>query len=173
MTTPPGEESPYAVYGPALIDARLVEQTVHFEGAEIPVPPVLPPSTFARVEPPALPAPPAGGGSTRRAPLGTLFGARSGDKGGNANVGIWARNERAYAWLVDFLTADRLKSLLPECRDLPVDRYALPNILAVNFVVKGLLGDGVSSSTRSDPQAKSLGEYLRARVVDLPAALLD
>jgi hypothetical protein len=173
MTTPPSEESPYAVYWPALIDARLVGQTVHFEGAGIPVPPVLPPPGFARVEPPALPPSPAGGGSTRRAPLGTLFGARSGDKGGNANLGVWARNARAYAWLVDFLTAERLKSLLAECRDLPVDRYALPNILAVNFVVKGLLGDGVSSSTRSDPQAKSLGEYLRARVVDLPAALLD
>ncbi len=84
---------------------------------------------------------------------------------------MWARRPDAYAWLLEFLTIERLKQLLPECRGLAVERYALPNLLAINFVIKGLLGEGVSSSTRSDPQAKSLGEYLRAKYVDLPAAL--
>jgi hypothetical protein len=107
-----------------------------------------------------------------RAPLGRVAGARSGDKGGNANVGVWARTPEAYAWLCWFLTAERLSQLLPEARGLEVERYLLPNLLAVNFVIQRLLGEGVSSSTRSDPQAKSLGEYLRAKVVDVPEALL-
>jgi lipid-binding SYLF domain-containing protein len=107
-----------------------------------------------------------------RAPLGRVAGARSGDKGGNANVGVWGRTPEAYAWLRRFLTAERLGQLLPEARGLEVERYLLPNLLAVNFVIQGLLGEGVSASTRSDPQAKSLGEYLRARVVDVPETLL-
>jgi Acyclic terpene utilisation family protein AtuA len=112
-------------------------------------------------------------GPTTRAPLGAVFGARSGDKGGNANVGIWARDERAYRFLAGFLTVERFRELIPEARRLPVQRYELPNLLAVNFVVVGLLGEGVSSSTRVDPQAKGLGEWLRARVVELPVELLE
>jgi hypothetical protein len=105
-------------------------------------------------------------------PLGRAFGARSGDKGGNANVGVWARSPAGYAWLAATLTAARFKQLVPEAAPLEVRRYELPNLLAVNFVVVGLLGAGVAASTRIDPQAKGLGEYLRARVVELPAALL-
>jgi hypothetical protein len=111
--------------------------------------------------------------ATVQAPLGRVFGARSGDKGGNANVGMWARDERAYRFLEGFLTVERFRELIPEARDLDVRRYELPNLLALNFVVAGLLGEGVSSSTRIDPQAKGLGEWLRARVVDLPAELLE
>ncbi|HYN19175.1 MAG TPA: exopolyphosphatase, partial [Actinomycetes bacterium] len=112
-------------------------------------------------------------GPTVRAPLGRVFGARSGDKGGNANVGVWARNQDAYRFLNGFLTVERFRELIPEARDLDVHRHALPNLLALNFVVVGLLGEGVSSSTRIDPQAKGLGEWLRARVVDLPVELLE
>ena len=96
-------------------------------------------------------------------PLGHWFGARSGDKGGNANVGIWARDDAGYAWLAANLTAQRLQELLPEARDLEVRRYELPNLRALNFVVVGYLGEGVASSTSFDPQAKGLGEYLRSR----------
>ncbi len=113
-----------------------------------------------------------GGGGTARAPLGRVAGARSGDKGGNANLGVWARSDAAYAWLAGFLTVPRLKELLPETAPLPVHRYELPNLRAINFVVAGLLGEGVAASTRLDPQAKSLGEWLRARVVDIPVDLL-
>ena len=116
---------------------------------------------------------PPGPSGTVRVPLGRVFGARSGDKGGNANVGVWARDERAYRFLDGFLTLQRFRELIPEARELRVDRYALPNLLALNFVVVGLLGEGVSSSTRVDPQAKGLGEWLRARIVDLPVELLD
>jgi hypothetical protein len=172
MTSPPTEESPYAVYWPALVPSELIEQVVHVEGEEITITPVLPPSRPVEVHVPAPAFPPAPSGPTQRAPLGRLFGTRSGDKGGNANLGVWARSPEAYAWLAVTLTPERLKQLLPECRGLAVERYLLPNILALNFVIKGLLGDGVSSSTRSDPQAKSLGEYLRAKVVEIPTALL-
>jgi hypothetical protein len=105
-------------------------------------------------------------------PLGTVIGARSGDKGGNANVGLWARSPVGFAWLERELTVERFRQLLPEAAALDVDRYELPNLLALNFVVHGLLGEGVASSTRPDPQAKSLGEYLRSRLVDVPVALL-
>jgi hypothetical protein len=102
-----------------------------------------------------------------------VAGARSGDKGGNANVGVWARTDEAYAWLEQLLTVERFQELLPETASLVVERHPLPNLRAVNFVVRGLLGEGVASSTRMDPQAKGFGEYLRAKVVDVPVALLD
>ena len=111
-------------------------------------------------------------GASRAAPRGAVCGARSGDKGGNANVGVWARSAEAYAWLAAFLSVERLRELVVEARDLEVERYELPNLLALNFVIKGLLGDGVAASLRSDPQAKSLGEYLRAKIVPVPVALL-
>jgi hypothetical protein len=88
-------------------------------------------------------------------------------------VGLWVRTPTAYAWLTSFLTVDRFRALLPEARALEVERHDLPNLLAVNFVLKGLLGDGVAASLRSDPQAKSLGEYVRAKVVPIPLALLS
>jgi hypothetical protein len=82
------------------------------------------------------------------------------------------RTPAAYAWLASFLTVERFRALVSEARDLEVARYELPNLLALNFVVKGLLGDGVAASLRSDPQAKTLGEYLRAKVVEIPESLL-
>jgi hypothetical protein len=103
-------------------------------------------------------------------PLGTIAGARSGDKGGDANLGVWVRTDAAYAWLAQELTVERLKELLPEAGE--VERYELPNLKALNFVLSGLLGDGVASSTRFDPQAKALGEWLRSRHVDIPEELL-
>jgi len=132
-------------------------------GRQSPAEPVAP----ARVEIPS-----AATGDLIRAPLGAAFAARSGDKGGNGNVGIWADNAAGYAWLAGYLTSDRLKALMPEAAELEVRRYEFPNLLALNFVVVGLLGEGVASSTRFDPQAKSLGEYLRSRMVEMPRALL-
>ncbi|WP_246393451.1 acyclic terpene utilization AtuA family protein [Pseudonocardia pini] len=111
---------------------------------------------------------------TRPVPLGAVCGARSGDKGGNANVGVWTRTEAEYAWLRGFLTVDRARELLgPEVADLEIEVFPLPNLKALNVVVHGILGEGVASSTRPDPQAKGLGEYLRSRVVEVPTALLE
>ena len=105
-------------------------------------------------------------------PLGRVVGARSGDKGGNANLGVFARSPEAFAWLDQFLTTERLRDLLPEAADLEIDRHRLANILSLNFVIRGLLGEGVASSTRFDGQAKSLGEWLRARMAPIPEELL-
>jgi hypothetical protein len=190
-TTPPTDATPYGIYWPALVRADLVDQVVvlddghRLEIKRAPGPTPRPPGAAPNPPGPA-PGPPVGersptpgpGGPvvhnpTTRAPLGEVFGARSGDKGGNANVGVWARNDRAYRFLAGFLTVERFRELIPESRQLPVQRHELPNLLAVNFVVVGLLGEGVSSSTRVDPQAKGLGEWLRARVVELPVELLE
>ncbi|MCF6526220.1 exopolyphosphatase, partial [Streptomyces sp. JJ36] len=110
--------------------------------------------------------------ATRRAPLGTLAGARSGDKGGSANVGVWVRSEQAWRWLAHALTAERLRELLPEIGPLPVTRHVLPRLRALNFVVEGLLGEGVAAQARFDPQAKALGEWLRSRHLEIPEELL-
>ncbi|MET9641801.1 hypothetical protein ABZY83_36210, partial [Streptomyces virginiae] len=122
------------------------------------------------------PPPPPGSGAepreTVRAPLGALAGARSGDKGGDANVGVWTESAPAWHWLRDTLTVDRFQALLPETRGLAVQRHELPNLRALNFTVTGILGDGVASGHRFDPQAKALGEWLRARHLDIPVDLL-
>ncbi len=164
-------ESAYGVYWPALVPLDAIEEVViAHDGRRIPVTHEAPPAPPVEGNPPSRAAIP--GGPTRRLPLGTIFGARSGDKGGNANVGIWGRTDDAYAWLADYLTEERFKELVSEARVLPVERHELPNLRALNFVIVGLLGEGVSSSTRPDPQAKSFGEYVRAKLVDLPEALL-
>ena len=142
--------------------------------------PVLPDSSeifitgpTAEASPVAPASPGAAAAEVTRAPLGRLCGARSGDKGGNANIGLWTRDPAAYPWLRDYLTVDRLRTLIPECAGLDVRRYELPNLLALNFVVHGILAPGVSGTARPDPQAKGLGECLRSRVVTAPSALIS
>jgi hypothetical protein len=169
-TAPPGGESSYGVYWPALVPAELVEHTVvRPDGTRV----VIPPSPTGPAATRRLLTEGTGiGGPTRAVPLGTVAGARSGDKGGNANVGLWVESRRAFAWLDEFLTVERFKELLPEAASLEVRRYWFPNLWALNFVIVGLLGEGVAASTRPDPQAKGLGEALRACIVDVPEALL-
>jgi hypothetical protein len=85
---------------------------------------------------------------------------------------VWARTDESWRWLAHALTTEKLRELLPEASTLPVTRHALPNLRAVNFVVEGLLGEGVGAQTRFDPQAKAVAEWLRARHMDIPCALL-
>ena len=172
MTSPPTAESQIGVYWPALVPSEAVDQRVILAEETIPIPPTELPRSFTPPPVPAAAGGPVPAGPTRDVPLGSVCGARSGDKGGNANVGLWARTPEAYRWLAAFLTTERLRGLLAEARDLEVDRFEFPSLLALNFVLKGLLGDGVAASLRSDPQAKSLGEYLRAKVVPVPVSLL-
>jgi hypothetical protein len=174
-TTPPGDETPFPVFWPALVPAELIEQAVVLDdGQRIPVPVPAPvrSSPSPAPAPAPAPAPVRGPSALVRAPLGRVFGARSGDKGGNANVGVWARSDAAYRWLASELTVPLFQRLLPETAPLKVLRYEFPNLLALNFVVVGLLGDGALSSTRLDPQAKGLAEFLRARAVEVPETLL-
>jgi hypothetical protein len=172
VTAPPGDAAPYGVFTAAYVDRHEVPHVaVHADGTRVDIAPAdatLVLDDVAEPEPPAATA----GQPTRREPLGRIAGARSGDKGGSANIGVWARTDVAYAWLAAFLTVERLRALLPEIAPLPVARHALPNLRALNFVVEDVLGSGVASQARHDPQAKALGEWLRSRVVDLPEALL-
>jgi hypothetical protein len=175
------------VYWPALVPAAVVEHAVVLpDGTRRVIPhPRVTADSGAEPAPAAGNAGPAGAGNpggaaaegnagpTRRAPLGRVCAARSGDKGGNANIGVWTRDAAGFAWLRDFLTTEKLRELIPEAAGLAVRRYELANLRALNFVVVGLLGQGVASSTRPDPQAKGLGEYLRSRHADIPIALLE
>ena len=174
-TTPPQSESLYGVFWPSLVAASEVAETVVLDdGTRLPVepPPRQRPSDPSPVPEPAE-AYRSSTGIDVRAPLGLCFGARSGDKGGNANVGVWARSDAGYRWLQMFLTVDRFKALVPEAQSLEVKRYLLPNLRSLNFVVLGLLDEGVASSTRHDRQAKGLGEYLRSRTVEMPVELTE
>ncbi len=170
---PPGPAKPFAVYWPTTIPRSEVRQRVSMDGETVEVPETEP-GPFVQAVVPAveIPAPPSHPG-TLLLPLGMVLGARSGDKGGNANLGVFARDDRAHGWMHRFLTVEKLKELLPDMRPRRIERYDLPNLRAVNFVIHGLLDRGVSSSLRVDPQAKGLAEYLRAQLVDIPAELID
>ncbi len=191
LTTAPGNATPYGVFGATYLAQSAVAHIAVLPNGDrvsVPGPTAVAPGpavdTLDRTDPGDVARHPAERESeqpadgtqpvrTRRMALGRMLGARSGDKGGDANLGVWARNNAGYEWLAGWLTVAELKRLLPECADLVVRRYELPNLRAVNFVIEGLLGAGVAASTRFDPQAKALGEWLRSRVVDIPQFVVD
>ncbi len=178
VTRPPAAGAPFGVYRPAFVPQTEVPHVVVLaDGTRIDIDP--PKDTADELD--------AGGvgvtisedwiGDTVRVPLGRLVHARSGDKGGDANLGVWIpadhpHRDSAFAWLAAFLDEDTVRDLLPEAATLDVEIHPLPNLAAVNVVIHGLLGEGVASSTRLDPQAKGLGEWLRARDAAVPTALL-
>ncbi|HEU0288309.1 MAG TPA: acyclic terpene utilization AtuA family protein [Nocardioidaceae bacterium] len=187
LTAPPGDATPYGVYHAAYVDQAEIQQVVVLDDGALVVEPAAPghvgagPTSLAGSSLSGQAHPRTGADTPRtdlrRVPLGAVALARSGDKGGDANVGVWIgaehpRRDAAYDWLVELLTPDRVRVLLPEAKELDVETYPLPNLRAVNIVVRGLLGEGVAASTRLDPQAKALGEWLRARHVDVPEELL-
>ena len=178
LTAPPGNGSPYGVYTAAYVPQ-----------AEVPHVAVLPDGTRVDVAPPDATHPFDGEiadlarngaperarspiSPRRKAPLGAVARARSGDKGGTANVGVWARSDDAAAWLIATITPEKVRELLPEAADLPVAVHPLPNLRAVNVVIDGLLGRGVAASTRFDPQGKAIGEWLLSRTLEIPEELL-
>ena len=171
-TTPPGDGQVYGVFTPGYVPAGEVQHVaVRPDGTRTAIPAAAETLELADTEIPALPEPLAPG-STRRLPLGTIAGARSGDKGGAANIGVWVRTADQWRWLAHHLTADALRELLPETKELAVTRHLLPKLRAVNFVIEGILGKGVAYNARFDPQAKGLGEWLRGRHVDIPEEIL-
>ncbi len=182
MTAPPGPASPYGVYRPAYVDRSVVTHTVHLPdgSTEIIADPPVAAQPLVQTKEDLTVAPDIAGvpetAITRRIPIGTFVHARSGDKGGDANVGLWVRAgeqqaERAQ-WLNHFISEDRVRELVPEAADLEIEVFALPNLFGVNILIHGLLGEGVAASTRFDPQAKGLGEWLRSRLVSVPEELL-
>ena len=222
-TAPPAEGTPYGVYWPSTVAIEDVPVVVSIDDEPVATVAGGKPLPAPAVAAPPLPSPPqeaiiAGPFARRR--FGTFVGARSGDKGGNANVGLWVRHpaedaavalawqeadaltapqvdaehdtvqvwaadidldvdaeavelaDARYEWLCDFLTRERLAQMLPEAATLPVEIHYFPPLRAINIVIKGLLGRGVSETTRSDPQAKGLAEQLRAVWIDVPEQLL-
>jgi hypothetical protein len=185
MTTPPAAATPYGVYRAGYVAQAEVRHRVHH-----------PDGTVQEVPPPQVTAPGSAviapsvvdgaensvggnnaGAATARRPLGTFVHARSGDKGGDANLGLWVSADHELAgrradWLLRTVTPDFVRRLLPEAAGLDVEVHPLPNLRAVNVLVRGLLGQGVAASSRFDPQAKGLGEWARSRHVDIPEELL-
>lgn len=178
LTAPPGRGAPFGVYRPAYVpQSEVPHVVVHPDGRREEI---APPTDTADPEQGSStrPAPAPDLGDARAVPLGELVHARSGDKGGDANVGLWVPAEHpgrddAVAWLLGVVNPGWVQAMLPEAADLDVDVHPLPNLGGVNIVIHGLLGEGVSSSTRLDPQAKALGEWLRARVTAVPLTLLE
>lgn len=174
VINPIGNGDTFLAYWPTLVDSQYITERVHLDDQVTEVKPTsqldLEPVNHQVVaaEVPACPQ------DEDRAtiPFGRLFGTRSGDKGGCANVGVWATSPEAYGFLHEYLTVERLKALMPEIAELDVERYELANIHSLNFFIKGILGEGVSSSVRMDPQAKTMGEYLRAKVIEVPVSLV-
>ena len=172
--SPPGSGVPFILYWPALIHSKHVEETVHIGEQTVKITPTnqlgLDKHTYQKEEQkiPQLV-------SKNHQPIhfGRIYGTRSGDKGGCANLGVWAKTDRAFEFLYYFLTVDQLKQLLPDIANFPIDRYELANIKSLNFYIHEILQDGVSSSTRIDAQAKSLGEYLGAKLIDVPVEIIE
>ncbi|HEV2365075.1 MAG TPA: acyclic terpene utilization AtuA family protein [Caulobacteraceae bacterium] len=166
--------APVIVHWPALISSARVTERVHLAGRTLEVPPTqrlgLEERYYQRLPEPRTAAP---AGPMVRVHFGRLFGTRSGDKGGNANCGVWAKTDAAFAFLRAWLTAEEFKRLLPDMGRFEVERFEMPNLKALNFVIKGVLGTGAASNHRIDKQAKSLGEYLRAKQIEAPAALAE
>ena len=164
---------PVIVYWPALVRSKHIEEIVHIDGKSIKV---LPTSQlglediYYQKEPIKL----------EKVDLkdqveiyfGDIYGTRSGDKGGCANLGVWAKNSYAFSFLHEFLTVEKLKELLPDLEDFQIERYELSNINSLNFYINEILEDGVSSNNRKDGQAKSLGEYLRAKKIKVPQSII-
>ncbi|MGW2325449.1 acyclic terpene utilization AtuA family protein [Streptomyces sp. NPDC001700] len=171
VTAPPGKGTPYGVFEAAYVPQAAVPHiAVLPDGTRTAIPPAPDTRHLMPIDEPPLPPPLHG--PTRRAPLGAVAGARSGDKGGSANVGVWVRTDDAWRWVAHALTVDRLRELLPEGAELHITRHQLPHLRALNFTLDGLLGEGVAAQARFDPQAKAVGEWLRSRHLDIPEVLL-
>lgn len=173
LTKMPGSAAPYGVFEPGYVDRRQVPHAaVLADGTRVDIAPA---AETRQLEPVAEPAVegPAVHGPTTRLPLGTVAAARSGDKGGNANIGVWVRTDEQWRWLAGALTTDVLRRMLPEAAELPIERTVLPNLRAVNFVIGDILGKGVAYNARFDPQAKALAEWLRSRHIDMPVSIAE
>lgn len=171
--TSPGGGAPFVIHWPALVDSQYITETVHMDGKATTIQPTsqlnLETRHYQKIPVSIAPEPE---GEMTDIPLGRVFGTRSGDKGGAANVGLWAKTDAAYSWAWHILTPEKLKEILPDLAPYRIERYELANIRALNFMIYDILGEGVAANDRIDGQAKTLGEYLRSRTISLPACLL-
>jgi hypothetical protein len=165
---------PVISYWPALIDSKHIKEYVHVDGKTLEIEPTSQlqfEENYYQKQPVTIE--PAPQGEMDEISFGRLFGARSGDKGGCANIGVWAKTDLSFSFLYNFLSVEKLKELMPDLNKFSIDRYELPNINSLNFYIHGILEDGVSSNNRMDGQAKSLGEYLRAKTISVPKIIIE
>ena len=165
---------PIISYWPALIDSKHIKEYVHVDGKALEIEPTSQlqfEENYYQKQPVTIE--PAPQGEMDEISFGRLFGARSGDKGGCANIGVWAKTDLAFSFLYNFLSVEKIKELMPDLNKFSIDRYELPNINSLNFYIHGILEDGVSSNNRMDGQAKSLGEYLRSKTISVPKIIIE
>ena len=171
--TSPKSSGPVIVYWPALINSKYIKERVHVDGKEIEIIPTSQlglEEIYYQREP--IEIDDIKSSSHSEIFFGDLFGTRSGDKGGCANLGVWAKNNMTFSFLYNFLTIEKIKELMPDLSKYEIERFELPNINSLNFYIHDILQDGVSSNNRKDSQAKSLGEYLRAKKILVPNEIL-
>ena len=171
--TSPKSSGPVIVYWPALINSKYIKERVHVDGKEIEIIPTSQmglEEIYYQREP--IKIDDIKSSSHSEIFFGDLFGTRSGDKGGCANLGVWAKNNTTFSFLYNFLTIEKIKELMPDLSKYEIERFELPNINSLNFYIHDILQDGVSSNNRKDSQAKSLGEYLRAKKILVPNEIL-
>ena len=164
---------PVIIYWPALVDSKHIKENVHIDGEEIEVIPTSQlelEEIYYQKEPIKIKK--VKKEDEKEIYFGEIYGTRSGDKGGCANLGVWAKNANSFAFLHDFLTVKKLKELLPDLNQYKIERFELANINSLNFYIHDILQDGVSSNDKKDGQAKSLGEYLRAKKVKVPQSII-
>ena len=164
---------PVIIYWPALVDSKHIKEKVHIDGEEIEVIPTSQlelEEIYYQKEPIKIKK--IKKEDEKEIYFGEIYGTRSGDKGGCANLGVWAKNADSFAFLHDFLTVKKLKELLPDLNQYKIERFELANINSLNFYIHDILQDGVSSNDKKDGQAKSLGEYLRAKKVKVPQSII-
>ena len=164
---------PVIIYWPALVDSKHIKEKVHVDGEEIEVIPTSQlelEEIYYQKEPIKIKK--IKKEDEKEIYFGEIYGTRSGDKGGCANLGVWAKNADSFAFLHDFLTVKKLKELLPDLNQYKIERFELANINSLNFYIHDILQDGVSSNDKKDGQAKSLGEYLRAKKVKVPQSII-
>ncbi len=171
LTSPPANGSPALQHWPTLVSNKFLEHKIYVGDNEFSVTPTGSYPEVTDIEPVSVNTVELSYDKTKEIYFGELFATRSGDKGGNANLGVWAKTIETYSFLKDFLTVEKLKELLPDMKDYEIEKYDFPNLLAANFYIKGVLGEGVAASVRSDPQAKTLGEYLRAKKIEIPVSI--
>ena len=168
---------PRVAFWPGLVDQRRIRHEVVFDDGTVHA--IRPPSTapFAGQPVTGFPAPSGDLGPAVAAPLGRLVYTRAGDKGGSADLGVWlpqtvTDRPRAYAWLSDFLTPERLAKLLGTGPDVAITRFAVPHLFGISFVLENYFGESGSASIGLDQIGKAIGEFLRTRRVPIPAVLL-
>ena len=163
---------PVIVYWPALVESKHIKEVVHLNDEVFEITPTselgLDDIYYQKEHVDILPCPED---ELEKIAFGRIFGTRSGDKGGCANLGVWAKTDMAFSFLSSYLSVEKLKELLPDLSEFKIERYDLPNIKSLNFYIHGILEDGISSNNRKDGQAKSLGEYLRAKHIEVPKIL--